>query len=102
MTTSNFADPARHPERGIMYFENTGQYKFRPYAFSAASANQWNVMAVGDLNKDGWPDVVVGAMDLGSIAKFQRQYSASAPATAKDPIVFFENASYPRLNQGAH
>jgi hypothetical protein len=41
-------------------------------------------------------------MDLGSIAKFQRQYSASALATAKDPIVFFENASYPRLNQGAH
>ena len=102
MTTSNFADPARHPERGIMYFENTGHYQFRPYAFSAASANQWNVMAVGDLNKDGWPDVVVGAMDLGSIAKFQRQYSASPLTTTKDPILFFENASYPRLNQGAH
>jgi hypothetical protein len=102
MTTSNFADPARHPERGIMYFENAGQYKFRPYAFSAASANQWNVMAVGDLNRDGWPDVVVGAMDLGSIAKFQRQYSASPLTSAKDPILYFENALYPRLNQGAH
>jgi hypothetical protein len=100
MTTSNFADPARHPERGIMYFENTGQYKFRPYAFSAASGNQWNVMAVGDVSNDGWPDVIVGAMDLNSIAKFQRQYSASSLATAKDPILFFENTMHPQTNQG--
>lgn len=102
MTTSNFADPARHPERGIMYFENTGHYKFRPYAFSAASGNEWNVMAAGDLNSDGWPDVIVGSMDLGSIARFQRQYSASPLGGTKDPILFFENASYPRLHQGAH
>ena len=85
-----------------MYFENTGRYNFRPYAFSAAAGNQWNVMAAGDLNHDGWPDVIVGSMDLGSIAKFQRQYSASPVATAKDPVLFFENALYPRLNQGAH
>jgi hypothetical protein len=102
MTTSNFADPERHPERGVMYFENTGHYTFRPYAFSAAAGNQWNVMAVGDLNNDGWPDVIIGSMDLGSIAKFQRQYSASPVTTAKDPILFFENAFHPSLNQGAH
>jgi hypothetical protein len=102
MTASNFADPEKSPERGIMYFENDGQYKFRPYAFSAASGNQWNVMAAGDLNNDGWPDVIVGAMDLGSIAKFQRQYSASGLATAKDPVLFFENALHPAVNQGAH
>ena len=102
MTTSNFADPQRHPERGIMYFENTGGYNFRPYAFSAASDNQWNVMAAGDVNADGWPDVIVGSMDLNSIAKFQRQYSASPLANAKSPILFFENALRLPLNRGAH
>jgi hypothetical protein len=67
-----------------------------------ASGNQWNVMAAGDLNNDGWPDVIAGSMDLGSIAKFQRQYSASPLSTAKDPILFFENALNPRPNQGTH
>src|SRR5205085_579096 len=42
VTTSNFADSARHPERGIMYFENVGRYQFKPYAFSIARGNQWN------------------------------------------------------------
>ncbi len=102
MTTSNFADVEKHPERGIMYFENTGQYNFRPYAFTAASGNQWNVMATGDLNGDGWPDVIVGAMNLGSIATLQRQYSAPALATAKDPVLFFENTMRPQSTQGVH
>ncbi len=102
MAASNFADLEKHPERGIMYFENTGQYNFRPYAFTAASGNQWNVMATGDVNGDGWPDVIVGAMDLGSIAKFQRQYSASALVTARDPILLFENAMRSLSNRGVH
>jgi hypothetical protein len=101
MAASNFADPERHPERGIMYFENVGHYNFRPYAFSVAAGHQWNVMATGDLNRDGWPDVLVGAMDLGSIAKFQRQYSASAMATVRDPVVFFENRMH-APTKGAH
>jgi hypothetical protein len=92
MTASNFADSARHPERGIMYLENLGSYTFQPYAFSIAARNQWNVMAAADLNSDGWPDVLVGAMDLGSIATMQRQFAGQMSHTAKDPILFFENA----------
>src|SRR2546427_7976153 len=41
LITSNFADSARHPERGIMFLENTGRYQFQPYAFSIASGGQW-------------------------------------------------------------
>ena len=91
LTTSNFADFQNHPERGIMYFENMGGYKFRPYAFSIASTSQWNLMAVGDFNKDGWPDAVIGAMDLGNVATMQRSYGGNKLDTGKDPIVFFEN-----------
>jgi hypothetical protein len=91
MTASNFADSARHPERGIMYLENVGSYKFQPYAFSVAAENQWNVMAAADLNRDGWLDVLVGAMDLGSIATMQRQFAGQMSHAAKDPILLFEN-----------
>jgi hypothetical protein len=91
LTTSNFADFERHPERGIMFFENTGGYKFRPYAFSIASTNQWNLTATADLNKDGWQDVIIGAMDLGNVARLQRSFTGEKLETAKEPILFFEN-----------
>ena len=102
LTTSNFADVKSHPERGIMFFENTGRYTFQPYAFSIAQGNQWNVMAMGDLNKDGWPDVIIGAMDLESIAKIQRRFSGSPLATGKEPILYFENTMRPKSNPRAH
>jgi hypothetical protein len=91
LTTSNFADSARHPERGIMFLENIGPYTFAPYAFSIASGGQWNLMATGDLNKDGRLDVIIGAMNLGNIANLQRRLTGRALESGKDPILFLEN-----------
>lgn len=91
LITSNFADFQRHPERGIVFLENVGLYQFRPYAFSVASGNQWNLTATADLNKDGRLDVIVAAMDLGNIAKLQRRFGGQALEAAKDPILVFEN-----------
>ncbi len=91
LITSNFADSARHPERGIMFLENTGPYQFQPYAFSVASGGQWNLMATGDFNKDGWLDVIIGAMNLGDIANLQRRLTGQPLEGGKDPILFFEN-----------
>lgn len=90
MTSSNFADPLRHPERGIMLLQNTGAYTFQPYAFSAASRSQWNVMTAGDLNGDGRLDVIVGAMRLESIARLQRR-SGPPAQRGPEPILLFEN-----------
>lgn len=89
VTTSNFADFARHPERGIMFLENTGRYTFQPYAFTIASGNQWNLMATGDLNRDGRLDVIIGAMNLGNIAQLQRR--SRRPVEAGEPVLVFEN-----------
>ncbi len=91
VTSSNFADAKRHPERGIMFFENTGRYTFQPYAFSVASHGQWNVMATGDLNRDGRLDVLIGAMDLGSIARIQRRLGRPTEQPGALPILLFEN-----------
>jgi hypothetical protein len=90
LATSNFADVERHAERGIMFLENAGRYEFRPYAFMIASGNHWNLTATADLNKDGWVDVIIGAMDLANISKLQRR-SAGQALTARNPILFFEN-----------
>jgi hypothetical protein len=95
MVTSNFADFNRHPERGIVFLRSLGAYQFRPYAFGAAATNQWNLTAIGDLNRDGRPDVLVGAMDLRSIGYLQRGSGAQA---VTNPILFFEN----RMGSGSH
>ncbi len=99
LTTSNFADSARHPERGIMFLENTARYTFAPYAFSIASGGQWNLMATGDLNKDGWLDVIIGAMNLGNIANLQRRLTEPTSASGKDPILLFENTRHLKSNE---
>ena len=101
LATSNFADFERHPERGIMFLENTGGYKFRPYAFSVASGNQWNLTATADLNKDGWLDVIVGAMDLGSVGRLQQRYSGQPVQAASDPILLFENRMHAKASDKA-
>jgi hypothetical protein len=34
---------------------------------------------------------LVGAMDLGSVARLQQQYSGGSSAPVKDPVLFLEN-----------
>jgi hypothetical protein len=91
LTTSTFADVERHPERGIMFLQNAGRYAFRPYAFTIASGNHWNLTATADLNRDGRLDVLVGAMDLESIATLQRRAGRGQRAGQRDPLLLFEN-----------
>jgi hypothetical protein len=91
LTTSNFADAEKHPERGIMYLEATGLYEFEPHAFSIASGNQWNLMAIADLNEDGWPDAIIGAMYLASIGNDQRGWRGQTSEAGVDALLYFEN-----------
>ena len=102
LATSNFPDRERHPERGIMFLENTGGYRFRTYAFTVASRNQWNLTATADLNKDGWLDVIIGAMDLESVGKLQHQFSGQQSESRKDALLFFENRRQAKSNERMH
>ena len=99
LTTSNFADET-HPERGIMLLENMGGYDFRPFAFTIASGTQWNLTATGDLNNDGWLDVLVAAMDLESISDLQRRPVGPPVSTGKDALLFFENRMAAKASAG--
>ncbi len=96
VTTSNFADAERHPERGIMFLEGTGEYQFNPHAFSIASGNQWNLMTGVDLNDDGWRDVVIGAMSLANIASDQRGWRGQASEIREDALLYFQNMMFRR------
>ena len=91
LVASNFADAARHPERGVIYLENLGGYQFKPYAFSASATSQWNVMTAADLSGDGHLDVLVGAMDLKSVGNVQRRYSGQGTPPTRDALLLFEN-----------
>jgi VCBS repeat protein len=89
LATSNFADP-NHPERGIMYLQNRGGYHFQPYAFLPAAGNQWNVMAAGDFDGDGRLDVLVGAMNLATVARVQQRFTPSSSDSGRTALLLFE------------
>lgn len=89
MVTSNFADPAFHPERSILFLQQTGRYTFQPYAFTIGAGSQWNLTTTGDFDGDGRVDVLIGAMRLENIARLQR--GTGAPAPRSDALLLFEN-----------
>jgi len=96
IAASNFADLKGHPERGIVYLENRGGYRFRPYDFTVAGGNQWNVMAAADLDKDGWTDVLIGSMNLATIARVQQRFTKNPSDSGRDAILVFGNRMKPK------
>jgi FG-GAP-like repeat len=101
LATSNFADSQKNPERGIMFLANAGRYDFRPFAFSIASRNRWNLTATTDLNRDGWLDVIIGAMDLDNIASLQQGARATPGGADRPATIFFENRMHNRPDRPA-
>ena len=97
--TSNFANARTHPDRGIIFLENTGHYQFKQYAFSSAAGNQWNLTATADLNGDGRPGVLVAAMNLQDIGYLQR--GSAGKIASRDPILFFENRTQRAARTGS-
>lgn len=90
LTTSNFAGQAHAPDQGIVFLENTGRLTFQPYEFTAAALNQWNLMAIADLDRDGWPDVIIGAMNLENVASIQQGFGQRSSAQGT-PLLVLQN-----------
>jgi hypothetical protein len=59
---SFFPDFERHPERGFLYFENTGN-RFMPHSIPLASTGRWLVLDAADVDQDGDCDLLIGAFD---------------------------------------
>ncbi len=94
VVSSNFADMENNPERGIIYLENVGTYKFNPFSFEASSFNQWNTMQIADLDGDGDTDILVGAMNLSNILKDQKSETKDEIDLNKTALLILENKTY--------
>lgn len=57
---SFFNEETAKPNEGFLFFENQGNLTFKTTTFSAAAQGKWLVMDVGDLDRDGKPDIVLG------------------------------------------
>lgn len=59
---SFFADYQHSPQEGFVYLENKGKFQFHATSFPQAASGRWITLDAGDLNGDGWPDLVLGNM----------------------------------------
>jgi hypothetical protein len=62
---SFYPDYRRSPRESFMYLENTGPWQYRPFSFDASFSGRWITMDVGDVDKDGDADIVLGAHNEG-------------------------------------
>ena len=79
-TISYFADYKNQPEESFVYLKNEGSNKFKPFSFPESSLGRWLTMDAGDIDGDGWLDIVLGNFFMGpSIIKSNVDWSLSPP-----------------------
>ncbi len=57
---SFYADLAQ-PERSFIYLQNEGNFNFKAFSTPEAASGKWLTMEVGDFDKDGDEDIVLGS-----------------------------------------
>ena len=63
--TSFFADYARKPQEGFIFFENRGDFEFKPFHPQASSYGRWIAMDTGDVTGNGRTDIVLANFSRG-------------------------------------
>jgi hypothetical protein len=58
---SFFTSPDQKPDEGFLLLNNEGNNKFKPSTFQQANQGKWMVMDVGDMDKDGDLDIILGS-----------------------------------------
>jgi len=94
-TISYFPDYPRSPEESFVYFENTGNFVFKPASIPEHAEGRWITMDAGDLDGDGDEDVVLGSLVLGPTSVpiptlIAERWRQGAPA-----ILLLENQTRP-------
>jgi hypothetical protein len=55
-----FPDYEKLPQESFIYWENTGDNTYKRYTFEGVTDGRWVTMDVGDMDKDGDKDVILG------------------------------------------
>lgn len=79
---SYFPDQSATPRQDLVYLENNGNYSFSAQTLDKNISGRWITFDVGDLDKDGYADVLLGA--AGSIGNHR--------ATQSPSLVWLKNA----------
>lgn len=86
---SFFPDFERTPDHGFLYFENQGDYKFKPYRLPSTLVGRWLVMEAADYDNDGDIDLVLGANNFRGLGANRKNYEYWN--THKTALLFLEN-----------
>jgi hypothetical protein len=71
---SYFPDYERHPERSLIYFNNTGGVSFEPQIVPLAATGRWLIMETGDFDRDSDIDVIIGSMSMKGLGASEEVY----------------------------
>ena len=71
---SFFPDFENAPDRGFLYFENEGDYGFKPYRMPSTTVSRWLVMEAADYDSDGDIDLILGANNFGGLGAGNEDY----------------------------
>ena len=80
---SFYPDYDRTPEEGFVYLENQGGLEFVPRSVPEALSGRWLTMDVGDLDGDGYLDIVLGSFIRGPTpvpSAFERRWASEGPS----------------------